>query len=228
MCFLIFFLAKGGFKKTAQFFLVWCLMIKTAWNFIHRVVLEPTSAYIGLYAKIMVAQLPWWDYAGKYAKHMLKDWINKRLTRRIEIKTKLNIVDERLNFLLLKTKIVYLLLFLRMSPSKNHNIALNSVHEIIWGGDRRLTARLYIPPRYLIIHYVIFKIFWPSPQGEPWLPFRWHFNFVLISILLVSLLLIHSFSICFAYFPTKSHHSIFVAIFLIFLIFLILLNLYIK
>ena len=100
---------------------------------------------------------PWWEYAGKYAKHMLKEWINKRLTRRIEIKAKLNIVDERLNFLLLKTKIFYLLLFLRMSPSKNHNIALKFS---LWNYLRwRLSAHgKIIPPRYLLIHYVIFKM----------------------------------------------------------------------
>ena len=34
------------------------------------------------------------DHAGKYAKHMLKDWVNKRLTTRIEIKEKMNIVDK--------------------------------------------------------------------------------------------------------------------------------------
>ena len=85
---------------------------------------------------------------------MLKEWINKRLTRRIEIKAKLNIVDERLNFLLLKTKIVYLLLYLRMSPSKNHNIALKFS---LWNHLRwRSSAHgKIIPSRYLIIHYVI-------------------------------------------------------------------------
>ena len=83
--------------------------------------------HIGLYAKIMVAQLPWWDYAGKYAKHMLKEWINKRLTRRIEIKTKLNIVDENEIFFSWKPKSFIFFCFSEQARQKTITLHFNSV-----------------------------------------------------------------------------------------------------
>ena len=91
--------------------------------------------HTGLYAKIMAAEFPWWHNTGKYAKHMLNEWINKRLTGRIEIKAKLNDVDERLNFLLLKNKIVHLLCFLEWAHQKTITLHFSSGCEIIYGGD---------------------------------------------------------------------------------------------